>query len=121
MDWFGFGFMAIGIAGLQYVFDRGNQQDWFEGVDIRWRALPRSSASRCSSPHSLRSPAKAIFDVRIFTDRNFGMSSLVIACMGLGMFGGLVLQPVLLRDCWVTRSSPPACSWRRAASPPPSP
>ena len=35
MDWFGFGFMAIGIAGLQYVFDRGNQQDWFEASDIR--------------------------------------------------------------------------------------
>jgi len=96
MDWFGFGFMALGIAGLQYVFDRGNQQDWFEAVDIQTGALLAVVGLAVFVVHSLRRPAVAIFDVRIFADRNFGMSSLVIACMGLGMFGGLVLQPVLL-------------------------
>jgi len=96
MDWFGFGFMAVGIAGLQYVFDRGNQQDWFEGVDIRIGALAAVIGIAVFIIHSLRQPDKAIFDIRIFTDRNFGMSSLVIALMGLGMFGGLVLQPILL-------------------------
>jgi DHA2 family multidrug resistance protein len=96
MDWFGFGFMAIGIAGLQYVFDRGNQQDWFEGADIRIGALAAVIGIAVFVTHSLRRPDKAIFDIRIFADRNFGMSSLVIALMGLGMFGGLVLQPILL-------------------------
>ena len=96
MDWFGFGFMALGIAGLQYVFDRGNQQDWFEGVDIRYGALAAIVGLSVFIVHSLRRPQTAIFDVRIFKDRNFGMSSLVIALMGLGMFGGLVLQPILL-------------------------
>jgi len=96
MDWFGFAFMALGIAGLQYVFDRGNQQDWFQALDIRWAALFAVVGLGVFIVHSLLRPQQAIFDVRIFTDRNFGMSSLVIACMGLGMFGGLVLQPILL-------------------------
>jgi DHA2 family multidrug resistance protein len=96
MDWFGFGFMAIGIAGLQYVFDRGNQQDWFEAADIRIGALAAVVGITVFIVHSLRQPEKAIFDIRIFRDRNFGMSSLMIALMGLGMFGGLVLQPILL-------------------------
>jgi MFS transporter, DHA2 family, multidrug resistance protein len=96
MDWFGFAFMALGIAGLQYVFDRGNQQDWFEAVDIRWGAALAIIGIGVFIAHSLRNPQRALFDVRIFADRNFGMSSLVIACMGLGMFGGLVLQPILL-------------------------
>jgi DHA2 family multidrug resistance protein len=96
MDWFGFLFMALGIAGLQYVFDRGNQQDWFESLDIRWGAVCAAVGIAVFLVHSLRNPSRAIFDVRIFADRNFGMSSLVIACMGLGMFGGLVLQPILL-------------------------
>ncbi len=96
MDWFGFLFMALGIAGLQYVFDRGNQQDWFEALDIRWAALFALVGLGVFVLHSLRNPQRAIFDIRIFADRNFGMSSLVIACMGLGMFGGLVLQPILL-------------------------
>jgi DHA2 family multidrug resistance protein len=96
MDWYGFGFMAIGIAGLQYVFDRGNQRDWFEALDIRMGALAAVIGVAVFIVHSLRRPTEAIFDVRIFADRNFGMASLVIACMGLGMFGGLVLQPILL-------------------------
>ena len=96
MDWFGFGFMALGVAGLQYVFDRGNQQDWFDSLDIRVCAAAAIIGLAVFIAHSLRNPRTAIFDVRIFTDRNFGMSSLVIACMGLGMFGGLVLQPILL-------------------------
>jgi DHA2 family multidrug resistance protein len=96
MDWFGFAFMALGIAGLQYVFDRGNQQDWFDATDIRLAAACAVLGIAVFVAHSLRNPLTAIFNIRIFQDRNFGMSSLVIAFMGLGMFGGLVLQPILL-------------------------
>ena len=46
-----------------------------------------------SQPAPARAPSSTSASSR---DRNFGMSSLVMACMGLGMFGGLVLQPILL-------------------------
>ena len=39
MDWTGFALMALGIAALQYLLDRGNQRDWFEAIDIRTTAL----------------------------------------------------------------------------------
>src|SRR5512140_77165 len=29
MDWTGLGLLAMGIAGLQYMLDRGTSQDWF--------------------------------------------------------------------------------------------
>ena len=96
MDWFGFLFMALGIAGLQYVFDRGNQRDWFEADDIRAGAVCAVVGITVFIVHSLRHSGETLFNIRIFKDRNFGMSSLVIALMGLGMFGGLVLQPILL-------------------------
>jgi len=48
--------------------------------------------------YSVRRGARALFDVRIFLDRNFGMSCLVMLALGLGMFGGLVLQPILLES-----------------------
>src|ERR1043165_9118486 len=38
MDWTGMLLLATGIAGLQYVFDRGNSQDWFSAIDIRTAA-----------------------------------------------------------------------------------
>jgi DHA2 family multidrug resistance protein len=37
-----------------------------------------------------------VLDVRIFADRNFATANLLIAALGLGMFGGLVIQPILL-------------------------
>ena len=79
------------------MFDRGNQQDWFDARRHPLAPLRRGDRPRrCSSRTACAVRREAIFDIRIFKDRNFGMSSLVIACMGLGMFGGLVLQPILL-------------------------
>ncbi len=96
MDWNGFGMLAIGIAGLQYMLDRGNQQDWFDAFDIRTSAVLAVVGIACFAAYSFRMGEKAVFDIRIFRDRNFAMSCLIMATMGLGMFGGLVLQPILL-------------------------
>ena len=96
MDWFGFGFLALGVAGLQYLLDRGNQRDWFRSLDIKVSAVCAVIALAIFIVHSLRKPERALFDIRTFTDRNFGVASLVMALMGLGMFGGLILQPILL-------------------------
>jgi DHA2 family multidrug resistance protein len=48
--------------------------------------------------YSLARGPKALFDLRIFKDRNFAMACLVMMCMGLGLYGGLVLQPILLES-----------------------
>ncbi len=96
MDWNGFGMLAIGIAGLQYLLDRGNHQDWFSANDIRLSAALGIIGLVSFTWHSLRHGAHAVFDVRIFKDRNFAMSCVLIGTMGMGMFGGLVLQPILL-------------------------
>jgi DHA2 family multidrug resistance protein len=96
MDWLGLGFLATGIAGVQYVLDRGTQQDWFDAADIRIAAAACVAGLAAFGWHSWRRGREALFDLRIFRDRNFAMSCLVMAAMGLGLFGGLVLQPILL-------------------------
>ncbi len=96
MDWTGFALMALGIASLQYMLDRGNQRDWFEASDIVVTALLAVVALGLFIVYSLRYGERAIFNVRLFNDRNFGVACLIMLAMGLGMFGGLVLQPILL-------------------------
>jgi len=96
MDWAGFALMAVGLAGLQYVLDRGNQQDWFGAKDIRIGAALAVIGLVAFTFYSLKRGASAVFDVRIFRDRNFSMSCFLMAALGLGMFGGLVVQPILL-------------------------
>src|SRR5260221_676712 len=39
MDWTGLVLLGSGIAGLQYLLDRGTSQDWFAANDIRFSAL----------------------------------------------------------------------------------
>jgi DHA2 family multidrug resistance protein len=96
MDWTGFALMATGIATLQYLLDRGNQRDWFEANDIVASAILSIVCIALFVVYSLKRGDRAIFNVRMFQDRNFGLACLMMASMGLGMFGGLVLQPILL-------------------------
>jgi len=98
MDWTGLVLLALGIAGIQYFLDRGNTQDWFAASDIRVAAIVGTVATAGFIAYSLRRGTRALFDVRIFADRNFGMSCLVMLALGVGMFGGLVLQPILLES-----------------------
>ena len=96
MDWTGLALLAAGIAGLQYTLDRGTTADWFSAVDIRVAAAVGAIGIAGFAWHSFARGAAALFDLRIFRDRNFAMACLVMLAMGLGLFGGLVLQPILL-------------------------
>jgi len=96
MDWTGLVLLGSGIAGLQYVLDRGNQQDWFSAIDIQVGAVLAVAGILGFIYYSLRKGSRALFDVRIFRDRNFMAACLVLSALGLGMFGGLVIQPILL-------------------------
>ena len=96
MDWTGLALLGAGIAGLQYLLDRGTSQDWFAANDIRLAALMALAGIGGFGWHSLRLGPRALFDLRIFRDRNFAIACAAMAALGLGLFGGLVLQPILL-------------------------
>ncbi len=96
MDWSGFALLGAGIAGLQYLLDRGNRQDWFAARDIQVAAVVAVAGLIAFIVHSVRRPTRAMLDVRMFADRNFAMACLLISVLGLGMFGALVVQPILL-------------------------
>ena len=96
MDWTGLALLAAGIAGLQYTLDRGTTQDWFSALDIRVAAVLGVVGLVGFAVYSFARGSRALFDLHIFKDRNFAMACVVMLCMGLGLFGGLVLQPILL-------------------------
>jgi MFS transporter, DHA2 family, multidrug resistance protein len=98
MDWTGLALIGCGVAGLQYMLDRGTTQDWFAAWDIRISALLAVIGLGGFMWHSLARGPAALFDLRIFRDRNFAVACMVMAALGLGLFGGLVLQPVLLEQ-----------------------
>ena len=98
MDWWGLVFLAMAIGGLQYLLDRGQQDDWLASNAICVSVLVLFAGIALFIAHSLMTKREALFDLRMFADRNFAAASVVGGAMGLSLFGGMLLQPVLLEN-----------------------
>lgn len=83
----GFAFLAVGIAALQLVFDRGQGQGWFDSPEIVGEAAVAFVALWFSAVHSFTSKHPFV-PISIFRDVNFATSS------GLGVMVGVVILSV---------------------------
>jgi len=98
MDWHGLALLAMALGGLQFILDRGNQEGWLDSVTIQYTALISLAGFLGFVWHGLQKHEHVIFDPVIFRDRNFTTASLLLAISGLGLFGTLMLQPLLLQN-----------------------
>lgn len=98
MDWFGFSSLAIAIGALQLVLDRGNQDDWFSSQTLLIAAVVCLLAFAFFVIYSLTGKHHPLFDLRIFTDRNFLIAALVMTATSVGFFGGMVLQSLYMQN-----------------------
>lgn len=98
MDWLGLTLLSCGIGGTQYTLDRGNHADWFASVEIWIASFLAIGGLVGFCINSYYQKTKSIFDIRIFKDRNFLVSSSILAMFGLSVFGGMVVLPLLLEN-----------------------
>lgn len=98
MDWMGLGLLSLGIGGLQYVLDRGNQADWFGSTEICLISYLALAGFFGFLLHSMNNKKQAVFDLAIFKDRNFAVSSILLCIFGLGLYGMMVIQPMMLES-----------------------
>ena len=98
MDWVGLVLLALGIGAMQMVLDRGNQEDWFDSTSIRVFSVIAVAGFGLFIANSLASVKQTLFDLRVFTDRNFVSASVLSAAMGLSLYGGMLLQPLMLEN-----------------------
>ncbi len=98
MDWLGFTSLAMGIGALQLVLDRGNQDDWFSSKTLIFSAVVAVVSFIFFIVYTLTGKHHPLFDLRIFKDRNFLVASLIMTTIGVGFFGGMVLQSLFLQN-----------------------
>ena len=98
MDWLGFASLALGIGALQLVLDRGNQDDWFSSEMLTFAALIALLSLIFFIVYTLTGKHHPLFDLRIFRDRNFLFASLIMTTIGIGFFGGMLLQSLFLQN-----------------------
>ena len=97
-DWFGFLLLFLAIGGLQFVIDRGNQEDWFESGVIRIVATLSVIGLIAFIYRGLARRETALFDLRIFRDRNFSTGCALVTMYQMSLFGAILLTPLYLED-----------------------
>jgi DHA2 family multidrug resistance protein len=96
IDGLGFGLMAIGLATLQIVLDKGQEVDWFGTTWLRWAVLVCALSIIAFIVRELV-VAEPIVNLRILKNRNFGIACGLFFLFGAGIYGMITMQPLFLQ------------------------
>jgi DHA2 family multidrug resistance protein len=96
MDWRGLALLALAISALQFTLDYGNQDDWFDSHSIQLSVALCAGGFAAFLYHAFTHRGPTLFHLSIFRDRNFATATLLMSLFGLGLYGAMVLQPMLL-------------------------
>ena len=96
LDYIGFGLMAIGLAALQILLDKGEEEDWFSSNFIRWLGVATVVGLVGFTIRELIAKEPFV-DLRIFKDRNFAGGTLMITAIGGVLYGTTALLPLFLQ------------------------
>ena len=96
IDYLGFGFMALCLGTLQIVLDKGQEEDWFAATWIRWFTVISAVALIAFIARELRTE-DPIVDLRILANRNFAVGTLLIAILGVMLYGTTAMLPLFLQ------------------------
>jgi DHA2 family multidrug resistance protein len=97
VDYVGFGFLAIGIAFLQIVLDKGQEDDWFGSHFIVTLLVISIVCLVFLVIWELR-VKEPILDIRLFKNLNFTTSSVMMFMVGAASFSTTVLMPQFLQS-----------------------
>lgn len=96
IDGIGFGLLAIGLATMQIVLDKGQEADWFGALWVRWFVVISVVALIWFVYRELTTP-DPIVNLRILKNRNFAIGTVLITFMGALIYSPLTLLPEFLQ------------------------
>lgn len=93
VDWLGIGLLAVTVASLQYVLERGQEEDWFNSTSISilvfiaifglfffiWREL------------TAKNP---IVELRVLKNGNLRIGTILSFLLGFGLYGSTFIIPL---------------------------
>ncbi len=96
IDNIGFGLMAVSLATLQIVLDKGQQDDWFSATWVCWAVAICSVAMILFIAWELRAK-EPIVNLRVLKDRNFAVGTMLITFLGVCLYSAITLIPIYLQ------------------------
>jgi DHA2 family multidrug resistance protein len=96
IDYWGIGMLAVGIGALQFVLDKGQQEDWFGSSLITSLAIISVVTLVVLIIHEL-STDDPVVDLRVFKTRSYAVGVFLMTVVGFVLYGSLVLLPIMLQ------------------------
>jgi DHA2 family multidrug resistance protein len=96
VDFWGLGMLAVGIAALQIMLDKGQEDDWFSShfiVTLTVIAII-GLAAFVIRELNIHEP---IVNFRVFKSRTYAAGVFLMALLGFVLYGSLVLLPIFLQ------------------------
>jgi len=98
-DFFGYLSLAIGIAALQLMMDRGQLNDWFGSMETWIEATAAVLFLYLFAIHSATAKAP-LFSRELFKDRNFRTTAFASLIIMGAMYASLALVPPMLQNLY---------------------
>ena len=96
IDYIGFGVMAIALGTLQLVLDKGQEEDWLASSLITAGLIFTVVMFIAFFVWELLAK-EPIVNLRILTNRNFAVGTMLMTVMGVVLYGTIALLPLFLQ------------------------
>ena len=97
IDYWGVGLLAIGIAALQVVFDKGQEDDWFASHFIVTMAVVAVAALIAFTLWELHA-RNAVVHFRLLRHRTFATGISLSLVLFFALYGSIVLLPLFMQE-----------------------
>jgi DHA2 family multidrug resistance protein len=96
VDVVGIGLLVLGIGALQFVLDKGQQEDWFDSrMIVTLTTLALAALVGFVIHASLKKDP--VLDLRVLKDRTYATGVALMTILGFVLFGSLVMLPLFLQ------------------------
>ena len=96
-DNIGFGLLVVWTGCLQVVLDKGQEDDWFGAIWVRWAVAALIVALVGWIWRSWTNP-KGLVDLHVLKDRNFRTGCFLIALLGMCIYITIAILPLYYQE-----------------------
>lgn len=96
-DWMGLSLAVLFVGSMQFLLTQGNEHDWFNSHLIQAVAVLVVVSGLAFVAQCWDRPG-AIVNLAVYRDKNYALSSIMIAGFAMSMFGIMTLLPMTLEQ-----------------------
>ncbi|HWF38162.1 MAG TPA: MDR family MFS transporter [Candidatus Acidoferrales bacterium] len=93
LDGVGLGLLGLWVACMQFILDKGQEDDWFGNTNIRWAFVIMLITFTVFMFREFRTK-KPLVDLRALANRNLALGCLGIFVLGMGIYSLTTVLPV---------------------------